>query len=53
MKKWILYAAGSVFMLSYIYGCSPKYGCPADGKSMGAERLLSSDKPPKAKKFKD
>jgi len=30
----------------------PKYGCPANGKSFGAERILSGEKPPKAKKFK-
>lgn len=53
MKKCMLYAAGFVLMLSYIYGCSPKYGCPANGKSVGAERIISGDKTPKAKKFKD
>ena len=30
----------------------PKYGCPANGKSFGAERILSGEKPPKTKKFK-
>ena len=30
----------------------PKYGCPANGKSFGAERILSGEKAPKAKKFK-
>lgn len=30
----------------------PKYGCPANGRSFGAERILSGEKPPKAKKFK-
>jgi len=30
----------------------PKYGCPANGKAFGAERILSGEKPPKAKKFK-
>jgi len=30
----------------------PKYGCPANGKSVGAERILKGDKVPKAKKFK-
>lgn len=30
----------------------PKYGCPANGKSFGAERILSGEKVPKTKKFK-
>jgi len=32
--------------------CSPKYGCPANGKNVGAERILSGEKLPKAPKFK-
>jgi len=30
----------------------PKYGCPTNGRAFGAERILSGEKPPKAKKFK-
>lgn len=30
----------------------PKYGCPSNGKNVGAERLLSGEKVPKAHKFK-
>jgi hypothetical protein len=30
----------------------PKYGCPANGRSFGAERILSGEKAPKARKFK-
>jgi hypothetical protein len=30
----------------------PKYGCPANGRSVGAERVLSGEKVPKARKFK-
>lgn len=30
----------------------PKYGCPSDGKNVGAERILSGEKVPKAPKFK-
>jgi len=30
----------------------PKYGCPSDGKNVGAERILSGEKIPKAPKFK-
>jgi hypothetical protein len=30
----------------------PKYGCPANSKNAGAERILSGEKLPKAKKFR-
>lgn len=30
----------------------PKYGCPANGRNVGAERILSGEKVPKAPKFK-
>ena len=30
----------------------PKYGCPSDGKNVGAERILSGEKVPKSPKFK-
>jgi hypothetical protein len=42
-------------VLVFSSSCSlfaPKYGCPGSGKSVGAERLLSGEKVPKAKKFK-
>lgn len=30
----------------------PKYGCPANGRSTGAEKILAGEKVPKARKFK-
>ncbi len=30
----------------------PKYGCPVNGKNVGAERVLTGEKVPKAKRFK-
>jgi hypothetical protein len=39
----------SLFMLA---SCSRKSGCPSNGKNVGAERLMSGEKVPKAKKFK-
>ena len=30
----------------------PKYGCPTDGRNVGAEKLLSGEQPKKTKKFK-
>ena len=55
----ILVAMALMIMLTTGSSCrtwnkvfGPKYGCPANGKSFGAERILSGEKPPKAKKFK-
>ncbi len=55
----ILLAAACAMILLPVSSCSivnkvfgPKYGCPADGKAFGAERILSGEKPPKAKKFR-
>lgn len=50
--KLIKYAAFIFVIASYEYACSPKYGCPSDGKNVGAEKLLSGEKLPKVKKFK-
>jgi hypothetical protein len=30
----------------------PKYGCPSDGRNVGAERILSGEKLPNPPKFK-
>lgn len=30
----------------------PKYGCPSDGRNVGAERILSGEKVPKAGKWR-
>lgn len=53
MKKLIICAACSFIIMSYMSGCSPKYGCPASGKNMGAERILSGEKAPKTSSFKN
>ena len=42
--------AGSCNMFRNLFG--PKYGCPSNGKNVGAERILSGEKVPKASKFK-
>jgi hypothetical protein len=41
----------SVF-LSMLLSCAPRYGCPSNGKNVGAERLLNGSKVPKARKMK-
>lgn len=45
---------GTAALLFLLVSCSAsrKSGCPANGKSVGAERILSGEKVPKAKKFK-
>ena len=45
-----LTAGSSCNMFRNLFG--PKYGCPSNGKNVGAERVLSGEKVPKAKKFK-
>lgn len=43
------------FLFLFGTSCSlfgPKYGCPSNGKNVGAERILAGEKTTKAKKFK-
>ena len=58
-SKRILVAGACVMIMTSGSSCrvwnkvfGPKYGGPANGRSFGAERILSGEKPPKAKKFK-
>jgi hypothetical protein len=47
------HAAFIFIAASCLYACSSsKRGCPSNGKNVGAEKLLSGEKVPKAKKFK-
>ena len=46
----ILITGSSCNFFRNLFG--PKYGCPSNGKNVGAERILSGEKVPKAKKFK-
>jgi hypothetical protein len=48
MLKLMVFA----LLASYATSCAPKYGCPANGKNVGAERILEGGKVPKAKKMK-
>jgi hypothetical protein len=44
-----------VVLVCVLPACSlfgPKYGCPSNGKNVGAEKMVSGEKVPKAKKFK-
>lgn len=44
-----------VLMLVMLSSCAltrPKTACPSNGANVGAERILSGEKVPKAKKFK-
>jgi hypothetical protein len=42
--------ASSCGLINNLFG--PKYGCPSNGKNVGAERILSGEKVPSAPKFK-
>jgi hypothetical protein len=46
----LLSGISSCGMIHSLFG--PKYGCPSDGKNVGAERILSGEKVPKAPRFK-
>lgn len=47
---FLLIGTSSCGLVHSLFG--PKYGCPSDGKNVGAERILSGEKVPKAPKFK-
>ena len=47
--KCTLLMAAAIVLLA---ACSRKSGCPTNGKNVGAERLMSGEKLPKAKKFR-
>lgn len=42
--------ASSCGLMHKMFG--PKYGCPSNGRNVGAERILSGEKVPKSPKFK-
>ena len=50
--RFIWIAFSLVWILSSCSVFKPKYGCPSNGKNVGAEKLLDGSKVPKAKKFK-
>jgi hypothetical protein len=56
MKTRIVCFSIGCMLLGMLSSCSlfkPKYGCPSNGKNVGAERLLTGEKKlPKAKKFR-
>jgi len=52
MRNLCMQAAFILLLMSFFSSCSKKSGCPSNGKNVGAERLISGDKVPKAKKFK-
>jgi hypothetical protein len=54
MKKIIVYTVMASFLLSgcfisNIFRKKEKYGCPSDGRNVGAEKLLNGGKAKKAK----
>jgi hypothetical protein len=53
MKKGknLLYLCVLCVLISTIYSCKAQYGCPSNGKNVGAERILAGEKLPKPPKF--
>ncbi|HVY74425.1 MAG TPA: hypothetical protein VG890_06320 [Puia sp.] len=51
-KTWFFFLLAMSMTASSCSLFGPKYGCPANGKNVGAERILSGEKVPKAPKFK-
>lgn len=59
IRRHIVLVSACLVMLTSFSSCNffrnlfgPKYGCPGNGKNVGAERVLSGEKVPKAKKFR-
>jgi hypothetical protein len=50
--KNIFFLSVLLVFLSTMISCKAQYGCPSNGKNVGAERILSGEKVPKAPKFK-
>ena len=50
LLTFLLAGFSSCGWMNNLFG--PKYGCPSNGKNVGAERILSGEKVPKAGKFK-
>ncbi|MDE3248877.1 MAG: hypothetical protein KGO82_09470 [Bacteroidota bacterium] len=50
MMLAVLVMCSSCSVWNSVFG--PKYGCPANGRNTGAEKVLSGEKVPKAKRFK-
>jgi hypothetical protein len=46
----LLSTASSCSVWNKVFG--PKYGCPSNGKNVGAEKIVSGETVPKARKFK-
>ena len=47
-----LYLTMLCILFGMLISCKAQYGCPSNGKNVGAERILSGEKVPKAPKFK-
>jgi hypothetical protein len=52
MTKFLSKAALFIILVSCCLGCAAKYGCPSDGRNIGAERILGGEKIPKSPKFR-
>jgi hypothetical protein len=50
--RLLLFGLTLALLLSSCSVFRPKYGCPSDGRNMGAEKLMDGSSVKKAKKFR-
>jgi hypothetical protein len=51
-SKNLLYVTVLCLLISTMISCKAQYGCPSNGKNVGAERILAGEKLPTPPKFK-
>ena len=50
--RFLLLGLAFTLVLSSCSVFRPKYGCPSDGRNMGAEKMMDGSSVKKAKKFR-
>jgi hypothetical protein len=50
--RFLLLGLALMLVLSSCSVFRPKYGCPSDGRNMGAEKMMDGSSVKKAKKFR-
>jgi hypothetical protein len=50
-RKNLLHFTLLCFLVGTLFSCKAEYGCPSNGKNVGAERILAGEKLPTPPKF--
>jgi hypothetical protein len=50
-SKTLLYLTVLCLSTGALFSCKAEYGCPSNGKNVGAERILAGEKLPTPPKF--